>query len=50
MSSIGTVLLDLEEEKIDCIYDAILNDAVANGQMNKDVKDEILRILTSPHQ
>lgn len=46
----GSVLLDLEEEKIECIYEAILNDAIANGQMNKDVKDELLRLLTSPHQ
>ena len=46
----GIVLLDLEEEKIECIYEAILNDAIANGQMNKDVKDELLRVLTSPHQ
>ncbi|UJR09022.1 hypothetical protein I4U23_013271 [Adineta vaga] len=46
----GIVLLDLEEEKLECIYEAILNDAIANGQMNKDVKDEILRRLTSVHK
>ncbi|CAF0995412.1 unnamed protein product, partial [Adineta ricciae] len=46
----GIVLLDLEEQKLECIYEAILNDAIANGQMNKDVKDEILRRLTSVHK
>ncbi|CAF4451979.1 unnamed protein product, partial [Adineta steineri] len=44
------VLLDLEEQKLECIYEAIINDAIANGQMNKDVKDEILRCLTSIHK
>ncbi|CAF4006607.1 unnamed protein product [Rotaria sp. Silwood2] len=43
------VLLDLEEQKLECIYEAIINDAIANGQMNKDVKDELLRLLTSAH-
>ncbi|CAF1299871.1 unnamed protein product, partial [Rotaria sordida] len=46
----GIVLLDLEEEKLECIYEAIINDAIANGQMNKDVKDELLRLLTSNHK
>jgi hypothetical protein len=46
----GIVLLDLEEQKLECIYEAIINDAIANGQMNKDVKDELLRLLTSNHQ
>ncbi|CAF1299740.1 unnamed protein product [Adineta steineri] len=46
----GIVLLDLEEQKLECIYEAIINDAIANGQMNKDVKDEILRCLTSIHK
>ncbi|CAF0992878.1 unnamed protein product, partial [Adineta ricciae] len=46
----GIVLLDLEEQKLESIYEAILNDAIANGQMNKDVKDEILRRLTSVHK
>jgi hypothetical protein len=35
---------------LDGIYEAILNDAIANGQMNKDVKDEILRLLISDHR
>jgi hypothetical protein len=46
----GTVLLDLDEQKLECIYEAMINDAIANGQMNKDVKDELLRLLTSNHQ
>ncbi|CAF4754662.1 unnamed protein product [Rotaria sp. Silwood1] len=46
----GIVLLDLEEQKLECIYEAIINDAIANGQMNKDVKDELLRLLTSNHK
>jgi hypothetical protein len=49
-STTGIVLLDLEEQKIECIYEAIINDAIANGQLNKDVKDELLRLLTSNHQ
>lgn len=47
---LGTVLLDLDEQTLDGIYEAIINDAIANGQMNKDVKDELLRILTSNHK
>ena len=47
---IGIVLLDLDEQKIEGIYEAIINDAIANGQMNKDVKDELLRLLSSNHQ
>ncbi|CAF0993071.1 unnamed protein product [Adineta ricciae] len=46
----GIVLLDLDEQTLDGIYEAIINDAIANGQMNKDAKDEILRILTSNHK
>ncbi len=46
----GIVLLDLDEQTLEGIYEAIINDAIANGQMNKDVKDEILRILTSNHK
>lgn len=46
----GIVLLDLDEQKIEGIYEAIINDAIANGQMNKDVKDELLRLLSSNHQ
>jgi len=46
----GIVLLDLDEQKIEGIYEAIINDAIANGQMNKDVKDELFRLLTSNHQ
>ena len=47
--ALGIVLLDLDEQKLECIYEAIINDAIANGQMNKDVKDELLRLLTSSH-
>ena len=47
---IGIVLLDLDEEKLNRIYEAIINDAIANGQMNKDVKDELFRLLTSNHK
>jgi hypothetical protein len=50
ISTTGIVLLDLEEQKLEGIYEAIINDAIANGQMNKDVKDELLRLLTSNHQ
>ncbi len=46
----GIVLFDLEEQKIERIYEAIMDDAIANGQMNKDVKDEILRLLISSHK
>ena len=46
----GIVLLDLDEQTLEGIYEAIINDAVANGQMNKDAKDELLRILTSEHR
>ncbi len=46
----GTVLLDLDEQTLEGIYEAIINDAIANGQMNKDVKDEILRLLISDHR
>ena len=46
----GTVLLDLDGETLEGIYESIMNDAIANGQMNKDVKDESLRILTSNHR
>ncbi|CAF0881089.1 unnamed protein product [Adineta steineri] len=46
----GTVLFDLDEQRLEGIYEAIINDAIANGQMNKDVKDELLRILTSNHK
>jgi hypothetical protein len=46
----GIVLLDLDEEKLECIYEAIINDAIATGQMNKDAKDELLRLLTSNHK
>jgi hypothetical protein len=42
--------LDLDEQKLEGIYEAIMNDAIANGQMNKDVKDELLRLLTSNRQ
>lgn len=48
--SLGSVLFDLDEQTLGGIYDAILNDAVANGQMNKDSKDEVLRLLTSDHR
>ena len=47
---LGTVLFDLDEQTLEGIYDAILNDAIANGQMNKDGKDEVLRLLISDHQ
>ena len=46
----GSVLLDLDEQTLEGIYEAIINDAIANGQMNKDVKDDLLRILTSNHK
>ncbi len=46
----GIVLLDLDEQKLEHIYEAIINDAIATGQMNKDVKDELLRLLTSNHK
>ncbi|CAF3678254.1 unnamed protein product [Rotaria sordida] len=46
----GIVLLDLEEETLEGIYDGIINDAIAMGQMNKDHKDELLRILTCDHR
>ena len=46
----GVVLLDLEEQQLECVYEAILNDAIANGQLSKDVKDELLRLLISPHK
>jgi hypothetical protein len=46
----GTVLFDLDEQTPEGIYEAIINDAVANGQMNKDAKDELLRLLTSDHR
>ena len=48
--ALGTVLLDLDEQNLEAIYAAIVNDAIANGQMNKDVKDELLRLLTSDHR
>jgi hypothetical protein len=47
---LGIVLLDLDEQKLERIYEAIVNDAIANGQMTKDVKDEVLRLLTSNHR
>jgi len=43
-------LLDLDEQTLEGIYEAITNDAIAIGQMNKDVKDEVLRILNSEHR
>ncbi|CAM4764302.1 unnamed protein product [Rotaria magnacalcarata] len=46
----GIVLLDLDEQKLECIYEAIINDAIATGQMNKDLKDELLRVLISNHK
>ncbi|CAF3766130.1 unnamed protein product [Rotaria socialis] len=46
----GIVLLDLEEQTLEGIYDGVINDAIAMGQMNKDLKDELLRILTSDHR
>ena len=46
----GIVLLDLEEQTLEGIYEAIINDAIANGQMNKDVKEDLLRLLTSDHR
>lgn len=46
----GIVLLDLEEHRLASIYEAIINDAIANGHMNKDVKDEVLRLLNSDHK
>lgn len=50
LSHLGIVLLDLEEQTLEGIYEAIINDAIANGQMNKDVKEELLRLLTSDHR
>ncbi len=47
---LGIVLLDLDEQTLEGIYEAIINDAIANGQMNKDVKDELLRLLISDHR
>ena len=44
------MLFDLDEQTLEGIYEAIINDAVANGQMNKDGKDELLRLLTSDHR
>ena len=46
----GIVLLDLDEQTLEGIYEAIINDAIATGQINKDVKDELLRLLTSDHR
>ncbi|CAF4224466.1 unnamed protein product [Rotaria socialis] len=46
----GIVLLDLDEQKLERIYEAIINDAIATGQMNKDLKDELLRLLISNHK
>jgi hypothetical protein len=43
-------LLDLDEHALEGIYEAIINDAIANGQMNKDVKDEVTRLLLSDHK
>jgi len=47
---LGIVLLDLDEQTLEGIFEAIINDAIANGQMNKDVKDELLRLLTCDHK
>ena len=40
----------MDEQTLEGIYEAIINDAIANGQMNKDVKDELFRLLTSKHR
>lgn len=50
LSLLGIVLFDLDEQTLEGIYEAIMNDAIANGQMNKDGKDELLRLLTSDHR
>lgn len=42
--------MDLEEQTLEGIYEAIINDAIANGQMNKDMKEELLRLLISDHR
>ncbi|CAF3419168.1 unnamed protein product [Rotaria sp. Silwood1] len=46
----GIVLLDLDEDTLEGIYDSILNDAIAMGKKIKDIKDELLRNLTSDHR
>ncbi|CAF4491215.1 unnamed protein product, partial [Didymodactylos carnosus] len=38
------------EQDIECIYDSIINDAIENGQLNKDVKDELHKALIVDHK
>lgn len=48
--SLGIALFDLDEQTLEGIYEAIVNDGIANGQMNKDAKEEVLRLLNSDHR
>lgn len=47
---IGTVLLSSDHESLDFLMDEIIQDFIDSGHMNKENKEQIKRVLLSPHR